>query len=60
MPHSTKVSRDKTFVDRSPCEYSWKNFCICISIAQNDALKISKHLNFLKFVEKHSRFKEKL
>ena len=56
--YSTKVSRDKTFAVKSPCEYSQKNFHICISIAQNDVLKISKRLNILKFAEKHSRFKE--
>ena len=56
--YSTKVSRDKTFAVRSPCEHSWKNFRVCISIEQNDVLKISKSLNILKFTEKHSRFKE--
>jgi len=59
MTYNTKVSRDKTFAVRSPCEYSWKNFHVCISIAQNDVLKIFKCLNILKFMEKHSRFKEK-
>ena len=34
IPYSTKVSRDKTFAVRSPCEYSRKNFRVCISIAQ--------------------------
>ena len=32
--YSTKVSRDKTFTVRSPCEYLRKNFRVCISIAQ--------------------------
>ena len=39
--------------------YLRKNFRGCISTAQNDVLKISKRLNILKFVEKHSRFEEK-
>ena len=34
LPYSTKVSRDKIFAVRSPCEYSQKNFHVCISIAQ--------------------------
>ena len=51
--YCTKVSRDKTFAVRSPCEYLRKKFRICISIAQNDELKISKRLNILKFAEKH-------
>ena len=44
IPYSTKVLKDKTFAVRSPCEYSRKNFHVCISIAQNDVLKISKRL----------------
>ena len=58
LPYSTKVSRDKTFTVQSSCEYSRKNFRVCISIAQNDVLKISKRPNILKFTEKHSWFTE--
>ena len=30
VPYSTKLLRDKTFTVRSSCEYSQKNFRICI------------------------------
>ena len=44
LPYSTKVSRDKTFVVRSPCEYSRKNFHVCISIAH---AKVSRDKTFV-------------
>ena len=30
VPYNTKLSRDKTFVVRSPCKYSQKNIHVCI------------------------------
>ena len=51
IPYNTKLQRDKTFAVRSPCEYSWKNLCVCIKTTYTSA-------KTLKFTGKHLRFKQ--
>ena len=60
VPYSTKVSRDKTFAVRSPCEYSRKNFRVCIKNVHYSVYSRSPSRRlYMKFAGKHSRFKGK-
>ena len=58
IPYSTKVSRDKTFAVRSPCEYIFAEKLS--SLHQKRPLATQFTTQFiLKFAGKHSRFKGK-